>query len=250
MLRRRKDSEKDLIVSFLSETGMVYNLRLHGLLATSRRSALSAEPGCLVKYIFYFDNTKDIYSVKEASLIERFDNIKSDYKNMYLLSALLEMSEKGAKHSEKEDGIEIHSLLEKALHHLEDNCSSITFVQNIRLLFYLFFSLRILSILGLSGDLDHCSLCGEELAQDAFWNLPELDFHCRSCESRADPAGGKMRKIVKLALMHKFSIFMKKAAEEGLLEPQFYDLFKNSMKHCIYQQFSGLNALDELYKMN
>lgn len=175
VLRRKKDAEADLLAWLLSENGAVYTLRFHGIEQSKSRSAQSSEIGCVIDVRAHM-RTETTGSVKEASVVERFDNWKSGYRSLALLSGVLEFVQGVAAAGEPG---EMYRLLLGALREGQKNASAFTPVGSS--IFFSALRLRGLSGAGLLGDCAHCSNCGERLGKSARWIVPELSFLCSSC---------------------------------------------------------------------
>lgn len=175
VLRKKKDGEADLLIWLLSQEGVVYNLRFHGIEQSKSRSAQSTEIGCVIDVRANM-RTETSGSVKEASVVERFENWKGGYRSLALLSGVLEFVQGVATAGEPG---EMYRLLLGALREGERNAAAFTPTGSS--IFFSALRLRGLAGAGLIGDCAHCANCGERLGQKARWIVPDVSFLCETC---------------------------------------------------------------------
>src|SRR5262245_19816807 len=106
VLRRQTDREADTTARLLLETGESLHVRMHGIRSSKQRSTLISEPGSLINITFYI-NENGSASLKEASVSNRFDDIKASYGDTVVLSALLECTAEAAKGEPQADLYEL-----------------------------------------------------------------------------------------------------------------------------------------------
>ena len=176
VLRRAKQKESDLSVQLLDEDGALIELYMHGIRASKSRSQLLAEPGTLIRCEYYQKDERG-GSFREGAILDRFDELKGDYTGTLVLSYLLEMIGLAARGGPMPEN---YQLLNGAMEHLRGSPAG---TGPARGLFHLrllaFFKVRLLRILGLMGDCEHCEICGNPLGERAGWNVPEVSFRCR-----------------------------------------------------------------------
>lgn len=176
VLRRSKMKEADLSVQVLAESGGLVELYVHGIRASKSRSQLLAEPGTLIHFDFYEKDERG-GSLKEGEILDRFDEIKSDYLGTLVLSYLLELVGLAAR---GEATPETYQLLLGALGEIRAAGTRASADERRLFLIQLlaFFKIRLLRILGLLGDTEHCDTCGNSLGDRAGWAVPEMTFRC------------------------------------------------------------------------
>ncbi|MDH5656801.1 MAG: DNA repair protein RecO [Spirochaetia bacterium] len=247
VLKRYREKEADEVIKFLSENGENETIRIHGLRSSRNRSRLLSEPGCIADLVFYRGNNRTTGSLKEGVLIERFDEIKSSYKTSLLLAAFLEIC---ASVTGDESGEEIYDLLSRGLFYIQDRIKSGQAAEKEYLiLLFIFFSIRLFSILGMSGDTEHCSMCQNPFQKSVYWNLPSMDFLCHRCDHRASAEDFIFLSAVRTALTHKFEIF----AGQFLTEKQNSGMampFLKNIKICLTGIKQNLMACEEFFKQN
>lgn len=212
VLRRRKDAEADLLVWLLAEDGLVYTLRFHGIEQSRSRSTQSTEIGSVVDVRAHM-RTETVGSVKEASIVERFDNWKSGYRSLALLSSVLEFVQGVAAAGEPG---EMYRLLLGALREGEKNSSAFTPLGSS--IFFSALRLRGLAGAGLLGDCAHCSNCGERLGKSARWIVPELSFLCHSCAEDPCEEDARLAGTMERILAEPFSKLAASRADEHYLK--------------------------------
>lgn len=199
VLRRRKDSESDVVVSLLSREGAVVQLRHHGIEESRNRSASSTEIGCIVDVRAHM-RSETSGSIKEASVLERFDNWKGGYRQLSLLSSILEFVHGAAAAGESG---EMYRLLLGALREGQKNPAAFT-AQGASI-FFSALRLRGLASAGLLGDCAHCSSCGVRLGQKALWLIPELSFLCSQCAETSNELDARLALTIQRILHEPFS---------------------------------------------
>ena len=227
VLGRRNFAEADVILDLLPESGPPESVKAHGIRASRKRSQIITEPGSRVALVYYRGKNGP-GSLKEGEVLERFQELKSSYENSLLLAYILELTAGAAWGNE---GSALLQLLEGALRALQERRidlrerpSDESSAQGERIwLFELlgFYKTRLLSILGLLGDCEHCSLCGEELGRRACWPGPlEVSFTCEKCSPEAGESEAWQARAVSLAQSRKFARFLEflPPAPEDLLE--------------------------------
>ncbi len=209
VLNRRKVGEADVILTLLRENGPIVRVKVHGILQSRKRSNLLTEPGCYISATYYHKEDAP-GSLKEGHVIERFEELKSGYDDMLLLSYLLELTGASAG---GEDTHDLFVLLRGCLRELQSlSAADKRTTRDIRLLLG-FFKVRLCKILGILGDPGHCSECGAELNGPASWSLPEMNFLCENCSVNADEIEGGLSGLVRLAGDYRFANFLKRLPE-------------------------------------
>ncbi len=168
------------------------------------------EVGSLLQFVLY-EHSDTMASVKEISLVERFDQLKSGYTQLLLLSHLLALIDGMAAYS---PGAQLYTLLFGSLQWLEKRLAVLSEEEKKSIhsnpaknreffLLLLFFRVRLLRYGGLLGDLDHCSRCGVELTSGGGLD-GELSLHCASCGTGYSGDFGLFRKELKMPLLLRF----------------------------------------------
>jgi len=249
VLNRRNVGETDIIFDLLLIEGKMIGLKVHGILASKKRSALIAEPGCRVS-VTYYPRENGPGSLKEGHIIDRYEELKSCYENMVLLSYLLELTKAAARGNESS---ELYTLLYGAmneirnwkidLRNLQKKSSTIQFdpLNDTTVWLFLllgFFKVRVLKLLGILSDSSYCSGCGSRIKERAAWKFPEVSFYCNECDLDANIEEGWMAAAIYTAASMKFGRFL-----EGSIAPPL-DIFEilyrwdNQLGKCLEYYYS------------
>jgi len=248
ILRRIKDKEADEIIHFFTENGENEILRIHGIRATRSRNNLITEPGCIAEFVFYPGKENSYGSLKEGSLIERFDSVKSSYRGALFLSALLDLT---YNVSRDESGQEIYDLLERTLKYVDENNLFYGEKNNIQaLLLFNFFTIRLFSILGIMGSMEFCSSCGQKFSNTVFWNIPSMEFLCSKCDSRAEKEDFILLQTISSASVQKFGKFYTKAKIIQKNSPDFIESITRKIRFCLSSLTQEIPACEEFFKQN
>lgn len=218
VLSRKKHGEADALLQIISEGGEKLSLKLHGIFASKKRSAIAAEPGTIVQFIYYTEG--QFHSVKEAEVIERFTSLKDDYKSLVLLAAILEVTELSLNGP---SAPEVYILLKSALEFLAFRTTSIEERTFFALLS--FYKIRICSHLGIMADPQTCAECGKELRAISHWMMPELRFLCENCGQNPTAEHFGFADFMARSLSSKFKNVM--SAYDSVTQDGFYNLERN-----------------------
>ncbi|MCE9597149.1 MAG: DNA repair protein RecO [Spirochaetia bacterium] len=178
ILRRKKYQEADSIVTVLSENGLLKHVRFHGIQQSKSRSTLLTEPGTYVDLRVHFRDEGN-GSVKEGSIIDRFEPWKKGYSMLGLLSCFLEFSEGSATSFDSND---LFILLTSWLGLVKPNDQTLSSAQATGMLSA--YRIQAMQIAGLIGAQD-CAHCGGRIGDRARWEIPEISFVCGACNPDA-----------------------------------------------------------------
>jgi len=199
IIRRRKDQEADTVATILTEEGKLLRLRFHGILQSKNRSTLLTEPGTYVDMRVHSRVDSQTASVKEGTIIERFESWKTGYSSLALLSCLLEFAE-GVSPSIHEESF---GLLLEALR--EGETSALVYSELGACLFLNGFRLRAMQLAGFIGEIGSCSSCEAPLEDFAFWSIPEMSFQCDRCTREASAEHARLSRTIAQLLAGPFS---------------------------------------------
>lgn len=188
VLARSRQGEADGIARVLAESGQSFEVRVHGIFASRNRSSLIIEPAAKVRLVYY--ERDKISSAKEGQLLERYEDIKANYRLWQLAAYYLELTALAARQG---PAPELYVLLDGVLQTLRGSEWERGSINT-------FYQIRILHLLGILGATDVCNQCGCELrAYDtALWNFPEMHFNCPDCADATH-----QRDALAAALIHK-----------------------------------------------
>lgn len=245
VLHRRKDREADTVMRVLLESGENVSVRLHGIRASKKRSQTLTEPGALV-HITYYAKERFSSSLKEGEVADRYEEIKSGYGEVLLVSYLLELTNRAAQ----DVSPDLYRLLKGALDQLRQDRIPVQQSAESLYLFVSFYKVRLLKLLGLLGDAEHCALCGQELGEHASWAAPEMSFHCGDCSTKTLDDGYAARCIHVCSRMRFGNAFERLladgAAEQRLAEFRRLD---ETLGKCLQYYYSSQSvAGPQLYR--
>lgn len=209
VLKRWKEGEADTVIQLLDATGQSTLVRLHGIRKSIRRSQLLTEPGSLISYTLYTkpdDPTRA--SLKEGSVLNRFEHLKDTYEKMVWLSELLETT-RLAVIGPEEAGL--FRLLKSALDNREQFYTSVSTETGLnQSAFSVFFTIRLLDLLGWVADTTRCNRCSAPLSERAFWIADEIAFLCTACSTEAGQRDAKFAAWIASARTEKFTPFFER----------------------------------------
>ena len=142
-----KDSDK-LVTIFSAEKGLI-KARVRGVKKNKAKLAFAVQPFAFVEFML---SARDgFYTVINASSIDQFFSITSDFDNYIFMLACLELVQKTVKENEK--SIELFLLLLNSLKMVSyQNVSSINV--------FIKFMIEAMGYLGFSFIFDRCACCG------------------------------------------------------------------------------------------
>ena len=247
ILNSRKLKESDCMVKFFMQKGEMETLKIHGIRATKTRNILISEPGSIVEFVFYTGKNSQQGSVKEGTLLERFDPIKSSYGSMLLLSAFLELAGNAAQDESAED---IYDLLFRALQYLNEKLKLAKFQNESFMLLFIFFIMRLFDLLGMKGSSEVCPSCGLPSEGIVFWNKPHLEFLCGNCDARASDEDRKFLHCMDAACRQKYEKFASLAENFQRKDPDFIKNFLIASGFCLSSLDAKLPACSEFLKQH
>lgn len=169
VLKQRKSGESDIIADVLLESGEKISVYMFGIRASKNRSTLISEPGCLIDLVFY-RNERNVCSLKEATVLNRFEQSKNGYEALKDLSFYLQLFSIAIK---GEPSADFYPLLQGCLHTLDTDRHP---------LLKSFIFVRLCKIMGYLGE-QFCIECGKDISesQSLTWNTPDISFICSDC---------------------------------------------------------------------
>ncbi|GIX40329.1 MAG: hypothetical protein KatS3mg129_0062 [Leptospiraceae bacterium] len=248
ILKKKEINEKDVIIDVLiknnDESYHRKKFIVYGILKSKKRNPIIVEAGNLIQLDYYDKKNLDILNVKEINLINRFYELKNNYEKLLFLSQILELSHYASitdAHSLKD----VFILLLSALQYLEDYHKkqyqkiedlleklSLSFKE----IFLLFFSVRLLKIMGYVGDLNFCSSCNKEISIKAKWQ-EGLYFYCDECDPTSNEIDFIYLQILRLITKFKFNNFLEQL--EVYIEKS--QIEKNKIHHIFSSMEEKLN---------
>ncbi len=192
-----------------------------------------SRPFCFAK--FHITSGKNHY-LKEAEVIDYFDDITKDYETLVYATYFLEYASYFSQ--EELENVQLLNLLYLSLKALLNPKLGHKLVRFV-------YEYRMLSVNGEAPDVGRCFLCGKALTEEAVFHMRRRACYCRSCAAGtgADlPLGGAARytlEYVTYAPLGKLFAFS--------LTPQVQQeiewFWKNYKKHYVQAHFTSLEML-------
>lgn len=166
--------EADSILTILAESGLKSKFKLRGIKKSKSRPIIASEIGSLINIDFYLHERDEISNIKEVSILERFEKVKSNYVGYLLLSYFCELLDTLLPESNENQSS--YELLLKAITTLNTEIIFFHFLP--------FFKIRLLFLLGLLSKENTCNTCGVEFSQveSASIQNHNLEFVCSDCK--------------------------------------------------------------------
>ncbi|MGQ9844191.1 MAG: DNA repair protein RecO, partial [Spirochaetota bacterium] len=142
-----------------------------GIKKTKRRSLTAIEPGSIVDFVYYYNEQKTMFHIKELSLLMDTVSIRDNYEAMITLFLLLEVVEKTSGHNDPNKTI--YQLLKGAIETLHKT-NAYSFLA-------LSFIIHYLRLSGIMPDYFHCSVCHKEITNDIYLTEYQLTVYCNHC---------------------------------------------------------------------
>ncbi len=222
ILKKHVIQEKDVIIDAIVKTSENIYLRkkfiVYGILKSKKRNSVIVEIGNMVELNYYDKKEREIQTIKEINLINRYYELKDNYDKLVFLSILLELCNY-ASIADSHTIQEIYILLLSGMNYLQNyykndeslkeilallNQISLSFKE----IFLLFFSVRLLKISGYVGDLSECSSCNNKIKEKTKWQ-EGLYFYCKECDPTSNVIDFFYLKILESIIENKFNHFIK-----------------------------------------
>ena len=165
--------EADALITILGESGTKAKYKLKGIKKSKNRPILASELGTLIAIDYYQHKNEEIHNIKEVSLIERYENIKTCYGGYLLISYFCELIDVILPNGDKHE--KCFELMKAALQTLNE--------ENFHPLILPFFKIKLLFVLGLISKELVCSSCDEEVPvkNSASLYVTNLEIVCGDC---------------------------------------------------------------------
>lgn len=175
VIQSRDIGDSDRVVCLAGENYPKMFYLFKGIRKSKRRPISASELGSLIEIDFYNQPNKEWKSVKEFQLLNRFENLKSDYLKTNFLLYITEFF--SSIYPEGESHPFLLQLLLGSLEHSENQGFAFEILP--------FFKIRALTHMGHFPSEFHCFTCGEEILkkEKAFFAIDAREFLCGDCHS-------------------------------------------------------------------
>ena len=150
-----KDSDK-LITIFSAEKGLI-TARVRGVKKAKAKLAFAVQPFAFVEFMLMAKS--GFYTVINATSIDQFFDITTDFDNYILMLACLEVCAKTIKENDVNESLFVLLLNSLKMVCYENVSAMVVFVK---------FMLESLKCLGFAMELSECSCCGDKLSDKFF----------------------------------------------------------------------------------
>lgn len=171
VLRKIPILEADIAATIYTNSHGKRTLLFKGLKKTKRRSLTAVEPGSVAHVVYYYNEQKTMYNVKEYSLVYDTISIRNNYQAMITLFLFLEIVEKTTGHNDPNQTL--FRLLKGAIETLPKTSQYQILI--------LSFILHYLKITGIYPDVFHCTVCHKEITSDLYLSEFSLHPYCDAC---------------------------------------------------------------------
>ncbi|MCX8000450.1 MAG: DNA repair protein RecO [Leptospiraceae bacterium] len=213
VLETKGVGEADSLITVLLENGLKENFILKGIRKTKKREVLANEIACLINLVYYHKKNKEVFSVKEIHLLERFTKLKSSYLGFVTLSAIVEIVNKFLPKNLEQK--KVFEYLLRALEVLEElGVSNITLP---------FFKLKLLQILGYVPKEFECMTCSKNILQtkEVYLNSSSFEIQCSECGSLPENHLEVLLLMRKMSFTSYRSLLKESIPEENLKKLDF-----------------------------
>jgi len=195
VLSSRTSGEADLFCRILTKECGKRDFIIKGLKKSKRRSQSAAEPGTVLKLIYYFSETRSSFIVKEFEVLRYNFDIRDNLQKIFNLYLILETVEKTSGYNDTDR--QIFDLLAAGI----DTVSKTDSPVNLSV----FFILHLLRLQGLLPDMKKCKKCGRTDYREFTLDISDLCPLCENCSgSRMKLTQASARNFIEDSLTQKF----------------------------------------------
>ena len=181
VLREVRYKEADRILTLFTDSDGKITAKARGALRKSSRTAAATQQLTYSEMTLFGNRGK--WTVNEASLVESFTGLRTDFERFALGSYFAECMEAFSAEDQPDP-----SLLQLGL-----NCLyALSQGKQDPLLIKAAFELRLMAIAGYEPELHGCSICGKELPEEPILCLEDGGICCRSCRKASMGSGAEL----------------------------------------------------------
>ncbi len=178
VLRRFNLSEKDKLVTFLTDRyGKIKVVAKSARMAKSRFGA-ALEPLSVVQLIYFGRENQVLYRLNQAEIDHSFQSIREDSSKIYSAAYFIELTDSLIPEGYPEP--QVFQLLKETLETLENNKPNEILIR--------LFELRLMGVLGYTPQLTHCLACKKEPPPGwVGFSYNRRGILCQPCTVRLQP---------------------------------------------------------------
>lgn len=172
VLKATDYADSDKIVTILSYDLGLIRARVRGVKKKGAKLAFAVQPFAFIEFMFV--KKGDFYTVVNATSIEQFFELSTDFDSYILMLACLEVCEKAVK--ENDPQIELFLLLIECF-------KLVCFEKVSGMIVFIKFMLNAMEILGFAMQVDKCANCGKPLSKNKAFSFEFNGVICGSCQN-------------------------------------------------------------------
>lgn len=167
-----KDSDK-IVTIFSAELGLI-KARARGVKKAKAKLAFAVQPFAFIEFLLA--EKGGFYTIINASSIDQFFNVTTDFDNYIFMLGALEVCEKTVKQNSPEP-----KLFMLLLNALKEVCYAGTSSMYV----FIKFMIESLKFLGFDLELDRCAICGEKLSNKMYpFSYDYNGMICPKCSNK------------------------------------------------------------------
>lgn len=175
VLRNTPLNDSTSLLTLLTAERGKKTVTCHGARKLTSRMMPATQPFCFCQFVVSEKNNR--LTLREASLVESFFDLRCDPLDCALGSYFLETAAECARENEEEG-----ELLQLLLNCLYALCHKLTQRERIKTVY----ELRLLGIEGSGPAFDNCVLCGRAIGKDCAFDPLEGGIVCPSCQKESE----------------------------------------------------------------
>ena len=189
VLNNKKFSDSSLICNLYSKDYGKLSIIAKGARKIKNLNGAILQPLNYINLIYYYKPKRNIQTYKEASIIQKYNDISDDYNKIILSSVILDI----INYSSIEDNPcdIIFRLVNKTLEkiNLSNSCNIIYY--------FIFFNIQLLIYLGYKPLIEKCYHCNKKL-NTGFFNHTSGQLECSKCSNSKTKVNSSSIQLIKL----------------------------------------------------
>ena len=172
VLNNKKFSDSSLICNLYSKDYGKLSIIAKGVRKLKNLNGAILQPFNHIQLVYYYKSKRNIQTYKEASIIQRYNDITNSYDKIILSSVMLDI----INYSSIEDNPcdIIFRLINKSLEKI--NSSNTNYI----VYYFIFFNIQLLIYLGYKPLIEKCYNCNQRL-KNGFFNYTSGQLECLKC---------------------------------------------------------------------
>lgn len=168
-----KDSDK-LVTIFSFDFGII-KARARGIKKAKAKLSFACQPFAFVEFLL--SEKGGFYTIINASSIDQFFDLTTDFDNYILMLACLEICQKTVKENNPEPALFLTLL---------DSFKSICYQNSNAMIVFIKFMLEAMKVLGFGIELNVCASCSDDIKKNKVFSFDFNGFICPKCSNKFD----------------------------------------------------------------